>query len=243
MKGRVLVVDDDVDLAHTLCDILELGGYEARAVHDGERAVQEAVADPPSVVVMDIRMPILDGVGALRRIRSARPGLTVILMTAYAERHLLEEARREGAAEILTKPVRPRDLLPLLEAALDPRGRTVLLVDDDDEFLSTLAGVVERAGHPVLQAHDLREALERLDEARPGVAVLDLRLQPDLEPVDCVLAIRRASPGIVFVLHSGYPELMSDTRARIPGEWVQGCLRKPFPPGALLDLLDELTHA
>jgi DNA-binding NtrC family response regulator len=161
-------------------------------------------------------------------------------MTAYAERDLLEEARQQGAAEILTKPVLPKDLLPLLDSALEQR-RPVLLVDDDAEFLSTLAAVVERAGHSVLQAGGLAEALERLDEIRPGVVVLDLRLQPDLEPVDCVLAIRRASPGIVFVLHSGYPELMSDTRARIPGEWVQGCLRKPFPPGELLDLLDELA--
>lgn len=115
----VIIVDDDRDLADTLADILTFRGWEASALYSGEDAVERVRRIRPDAVVMDIRMPGVDGVEALRRIRSHDPRVPVLLMTGYADRDMIAMARREGAVRIFDKPVHPDDLVRALLDALD----------------------------------------------------------------------------------------------------------------------------
>jgi DNA-binding NtrC family response regulator len=116
------VVDDDRDLADTLADILSFRGWRASALYSGEAAVAQVRETPPDAVVMDIRMPGVDGVEALRRMLQHWPGLPVLLMTGYADRDLIDQARREGAVRIFDKPVHPDDLVRALTTALGGGG-------------------------------------------------------------------------------------------------------------------------
>ena len=119
MTGRrILVVDDDVAMVATLCDILELYGWEPIAAYDGTEAVILAKEHNVDVVLMDIRMPRLNGVQALAAIKSRQPELPVILFTAMASDDLLIEAKARGAAQVLRKPVEVPLLLHALEAAV-----------------------------------------------------------------------------------------------------------------------------
>ena len=111
----ILVADDDRGMARTVCDILRRHGWSATEVHSGEAAVAAATAQRFAVVLMDVRMPGLNGVEAFRIIREAQPQTPVILMTAYAAPDLLSQAEREGVLQILPKPLPWNTLSGLLD--------------------------------------------------------------------------------------------------------------------------------
>ena len=115
---RVLVVDDDRGMVRTLCDVLALHGWSPIAAFDGREALERWRAEPVDIVVMDVSMPKLDGVAALQLMRREQPGTLVVLITALAEEPVREAARREGALRVLPKPIDLRQLIGVLEGAV-----------------------------------------------------------------------------------------------------------------------------
>jgi DNA-binding response OmpR family regulator len=122
---RILVVDDEADIGTILGALLRRAGYRVTTAQDGLAALASIGAEPPALVVMDVRMPRLDGLETLRRIRAAPATATlpVILMTANAEPADRAQAMACGADECLAKPFEPADLVarirPLLERRAD----------------------------------------------------------------------------------------------------------------------------
>jgi len=118
----VLVVDDDRGMAETLADILDARGYRVRTGESGEQAIVMAREGGYAAILMDVRMPGLGGVGALKAIKARAPEAAIILMTAYTRDELLGEAERAGALTILPKPLDLDRVLALLtEVAPAPR--------------------------------------------------------------------------------------------------------------------------
>ena len=115
VKRRVLVADDNEDSAETLALLLEALGNEVRAVHDGQRAVEEAESFRPDVALLDIGMPGLDGYEAARFIRSQPWGQAVVLiaLTGWGLDEDVQKAREAGFDRHLLKPV---DIGPLQDA-------------------------------------------------------------------------------------------------------------------------------
>jgi CheY-like chemotaxis protein len=238
-KGTILVVDDDRQMVKTLSAVLQLHGWKTTHAYSGEEAIEIAERQRFDAVLMDVRMPGINGVDAFRAIRQAQPLTPVILMTAYAAHELLAQAEREGALMVLPKPIPWPTLTGLLEDVTRAE-RSVLLVDDDPDFLATMSQVLASHGSPVLQAQSLPQALEFLESRAPAVVVLDLRLD-DIRPTDAVIAIKEVSPAVVLILYSGYPDMLDRTLASIPSGWVHASLTKPFAPERLIELLDALT--
>ena len=116
---RVAVVDDDRDMVRSLCDILELHGWEAVPTYDGEGAVSLSRNDDIDLFLMDVRMPRLNGVDAWNAIRVLHPKARSVLMTAYAPPEALALTPGQGVVCILRKPVAIPDLIDALESARD----------------------------------------------------------------------------------------------------------------------------
>ena len=114
VQRTILVVDDDHDIVDTLCDILELRGWQTLRGYDGEEAVALANANDVDWIVMDVRMPRLSGVDALHAIRRQDPNVRAVLMTAFASPDLVERAQSAGAARVLYKPFEPSALLSVI---------------------------------------------------------------------------------------------------------------------------------
>lgn len=111
---RILVVDDDPGMVRTLCDILRSQGWEPIGVHSGEEAVQAVCEGGYLVVLMDIIMPGIDGVTALKAMKICRPDAKVVLMTAHTAEERVADAVRAGAAKVMTKPIDMASLLDVL---------------------------------------------------------------------------------------------------------------------------------
>jgi CheY-like chemotaxis protein len=110
----VLVVDDDVGMVDTLVDILSARRYRVGTAYSGEAAVAMVRQMTYDAVLMDIQMPGLNGVEALRQIKGLAPKLSVIMMTAFTRDELVEEARQATAVTVLPKPLDMDSVLTLL---------------------------------------------------------------------------------------------------------------------------------
>ncbi|WP_313953547.1 response regulator transcription factor [Accumulibacter sp.] len=114
---RVLLVDDDVELASMLREYLEQEGFEADVVHDGESGVREALSGRYAIVVLDVMMPRLNGVEALRQIRAASR-MPVLMLTARGDDIDRIIGLELGADDYVPKPCSPRELVARLRAIL-----------------------------------------------------------------------------------------------------------------------------
>ncbi len=116
--ARVLIVDDETDLAQYLADELQFAGFASDTAANGVEAVLRVLDGGWEAVVMDIRMPKLDGINALRIIRRVAPRLPVVMFTGQAGQGDMLEATRLGAFTCLLKPIATDKLLNTLEQAL-----------------------------------------------------------------------------------------------------------------------------
>jgi two-component system OmpR family response regulator/two-component system response regulator CpxR len=114
---RVLLVDDDVALAGMLREYLQAEGFDATTAHDGEAGVEEALSGRYAIVVLDVMLPRLSGVEALRRIR-ARSRVPVLMLTAKGDDVDRIVGLELGADDYVPKPCTPRELVARLRAIL-----------------------------------------------------------------------------------------------------------------------------
>lgn len=113
---RILVVEDEVRLASTLQDLLEMNSYVADVCHDGESGLDNALTDIYDIIILDVMLPRLDGFTVLRRLRAAGNTTPVLMLTARSEVADRVEGLDCGADYYLTKPFEPRELLACIRA-------------------------------------------------------------------------------------------------------------------------------
>jgi CheY-like chemotaxis protein len=118
-KPKVLIADDEEIIASTLAMILNRAGFDARAVHSGEKAVEVAPSFKPDMLISDVIMPGITGIEAAIQVRAELPSCKVLLFSGQAATtNLLDKARTDGYEfEILIKPVHP-DLLARMRKAV-----------------------------------------------------------------------------------------------------------------------------
>jgi DNA-binding response OmpR family regulator len=117
MAANVLLADDDVELSGMLKEYLEREGFAVTVVHDGEAAARAALAGTQQIVVLDVMMPKVDGVEALRRIR-ATSRIPVVMLTARGDDIDRIVGLELGADDYVPKPCTPRELVARLRAIL-----------------------------------------------------------------------------------------------------------------------------
>jgi DNA-binding NarL/FixJ family response regulator len=132
---RIVIADDQASVREGL--VLLLGGLPgievAGAAADGEQALELVAEHKPDAILLDLHMPVLDGIGATRRLVAEHPGVAVVVLTTYADDASVLEALRAGARSYLTKDADRTDIARALEAAasgltvFDPRVHATLL--------------------------------------------------------------------------------------------------------------------
>jgi PAS domain S-box-containing protein len=189
-RGTVLVVDDEPAARNVLAEALAGEGYRVITAAGGKEGLRLAREDRPDAIVLDVIMPDLDGWAVLRRLKS-EPDLCdipVVLATILGER---EMGLALGAAEHLTKPIDPAQLLPVVRRAIRSDGPTdVLVVDDDPGTREVLRRVLCREGWVVREAENGAAGLDEIARRRPAVVLLDL-MMPRMDGFETLRALRQ----------------------------------------------------
>ena len=120
-QSRIHIVDDDTDHLSALADLLQTAGYDIQTF-DAARAALDALSDPPDLVISDLRMPDIDGLGLLKTLREQTVSVPVILLTGHGDVGQAVEAIRSGAEDFLEKPYDSAHLLSVIERTLNAQA-------------------------------------------------------------------------------------------------------------------------
>jgi DNA-binding NtrC family response regulator len=129
MPGRLLLVDDDEAGCEMLTALFAPEGFEVLVAYDGETGLQRALADQPDVVLLDLRLPGLDGLTVLDRLHAARPALPVVMLTGHADVKTAVRATQLGAFDYLTKPIDLDEIALVVQRALEAHALRAELED------------------------------------------------------------------------------------------------------------------
>ncbi|MGA9572640.1 MAG: response regulator [Lysobacterales bacterium] len=130
-KANILIVDDEEVVRHSHLRSLQGTDCNARAAEDGMQAIQVMEQSPFDVVLLDLRMPGLDGMDVLKTIKQRWPNSEVVVITGYPCLESAKEALRLGAFDYLTKPLGPAELIKAANGAMNQK-RWALHSDPDD---------------------------------------------------------------------------------------------------------------
>lgn len=241
-KSRILVVDDDLNLLDLLNDTLNVIGYQTVPAHGGIEALEKLKNERFDVMVTDIKMPDLDGIQLLKKVRRQYPDMPVLFITGYASPQMIGEAAPDG---LLTKPFRIAHIEELIEETLARTNRNrlhsarkVLVVDHDDAIRVSLSEALNIGHYVPFAASDQREALHEMENGHFDVVIAETQ-STDRDPLELSRHIRDMYPETNVILMGS--ELAPVPSAAHESAPYLSYLQKPFKVGAVIDLLNRIT--
>lgn len=234
VRRKALVVDDEPSVREVIGEYLEQRGFEVLEAANGLEALLSVKRGRPGVVILDLGMPRLGGLEALKRIRAFDSRITTIVITGESDAELHRQARVLGAATVLSKPLDLGQLERVLEArgagpvppgAAEERSSlsesasaaslapgSILVVDDDADIRATLQEVLVAQGYRVRTTVDAVDALRAIGAEPPDVVLLDIEM-PGLSGTDALPAIRAVAAETKIIMVSGTANVEMAKRA------------------------------
>ena len=240
-KQRILIVDDNEEFCRSVADIIEIEGYEGTSATDGFKALELVKQNSFALVLMDIKMPVMDGVETFKKIKELVPGTPVIMVTAFAVEDLIREALREGSFGFVKKPVDFDELLDLIARAIAANGAMILVVDDNRDLCDSMKDMLDAEGYRVSVAYGGNEAVEQAEKKNFDIILIDLKM-PHLNGLEAYLTIREFRPNVVAVVITGYRQEMSDIVQQVLQSSAYTCLEKPIDMDNLVLLLEKIRE-
>ncbi len=236
-RERILIVDDEENMRKTLSEILSDEGYDVDVAASGEEAIAMCQKGRFRVILMDVRMPGMNGVEAFRQIRRHQEGVRVILMSAYSINALKEAALDEGAIAFLSKPL---DLDRVVNLIAEVKETAILVVEQEEKTASLLCKNLKQQGYRVTVAKTAHAALELVEQIRFDLVFLDSNL-PAMNGLELYLAIKKITPNAVAIMITG----LDGEFDRIAQEAVRNnaytIIRKPLEIDHVLSLLERIV--
>lgn len=242
---RLLVVDDDEAISFVIKGFFRSLGYHVWLVHDARSALQLARERKPDLIVMDIRMPELDGLSATDVLRHD-PDTRDIPVLALSALESEKEARQAGASAYLPKPLVFQQLQQTVERLLQEKAEAVrrfviLIVDDDHAIRNVCREVLQAQGFSTIEAENGRQALQIVERQPVDAMLLDLML-PDLDGFQVTERVRslRQSADIPIIFISARGQTSDKVRALKLG--ADDYMVKPFDAMELGARVESVIH-
>jgi two-component system response regulator HydG len=237
MTERILIVDDERNMRITLADILQGEGYEVDVAASGEEAVQLCSERGYSIVLLDVRMPGIDGVEAFRQIRRHQESVRVIMMSAYSIDNLKDAALDEGAIAFLSKPL---DLQQVIRLIGEVKDTAILVVENDEATAKTLHSRLVEQGYRVTLTGSPHDALELAEQIRFDLIFIDAEL-PVMNGLELYLAIKKLTPHAVAIMISDMEDEFEAIAKEAVRRTAYTILRKPLDMDYVLAMLERIT--
>ena len=222
-KTRILIVEDEPAMVAGLRDNFEYEGYDVISAADGIEGLDRALADDPDLVVLDVMMPRLSGLDVCKQLKTKKPALPIIMLTARGQEIDKVVGLELGADDYVTKPFSIRELMARVKAVLrraSPQAPTAEVYRFSDVEVNVRSNEVRRAGQPVelsakefaLLAYFVAHPVETLSRDRLLDAVWGYENYPNTRTVDTHIVHLRQKlepnpeePRFILTVHgSGY---------------------------------------
>jgi two-component system, NtrC family, sensor kinase len=209
---KILLVDDEESIRNLMRMNLELDGYTVLTAEDGPSALDLFANESPDVVLLDVRMPGMDGIEVLARIKRADPDAEVVIITGHGDMHMAVECLRKDASNFLTKPV-SEDILSLsVKQSLD----RLALKRKLKQYTRNLETLVREANMELEHAYQFRE---NIIENSP----------------DAIVCVRKG--GEIIIFNSASEKLLGYKKSQVVGKMN---IVKIYPPGVAKQIMKDL---
>ena len=195
---RILVVDDNIDYCEGIIDFLEMEGFDAIGVHDGFKALETVMEEEFDMVLMDVRMPGMDGVETFQKLKEVSPETPTILMTAFAVESRIREALRNGVFGAFQKPVDNERLICSINKTFSG-GVLIMIAEDDKELCSSILGKFAEKGFLGVVARNQETALLRASEKSFDFIILNAN-HKDINVIEVYQKISDFRPDVNIIL-------------------------------------------
>lgn len=234
---RILLVEDHADTARILQRLLQKRGYQVDLAGSIDRALDAVSHKPFDLLISDLGLPDGSGVELMRWLRQNGHHLPGIALSGYGQEEDVRRSREAGFATHLVKPANAEQLSKAIEAAAGERGRRILIVDDEPEFVQTMSKLLERRGFDVKQAGDGEEALGLLSSGLDVQAILMDERMPRLTGTQAFAELRARGIKTPVVLVSA----MENVRSVAKSHGFNAALRKPVSILELMETVDAIV--
>jgi two-component system, NtrC family, response regulator PilR len=171
-NGRILIIDDERPILMTLEALLKRHGYQVDTAPTASQGLKSLKTKSPSLILLDLQLPDAEGLEMLDRIKTERPDMQVIILTAHDSLHNAIESIKRGAYHFISKPYAPEELLSLVEKALEKQFllQEAEKLRERTEQLEKRLKIAETRTAPVFKSKPMRQIEELIDAMAPSDA-------------------------------------------------------------------------
>jgi len=235
-EPKILIVDDQRSMRMTLAGVIEDQGYAVTEAEDGYQAIELVTSAHFDLVLMDIKMPGINGVQTFREIKKISPESVVVMMTGFAVEDLVAAALEEGAFSVIYKPFDVEGVIKLVDSVLE--SLLILVVDDYSSDRDTLTAILTDKGYKVAEAVDGLDAIQMVQHRRYDIILIDIKL-PGKDGIATFKEIRAIRPDARAIFITGF-ELDETVRQALETDALP-IAYKLFNVERILTLIKDLT--
>ncbi len=246
-RPLILVVDDRGEDRETLRDILVDRNYRAFVAKNGYEAIDIVRKSDFDIILLDIRMPGMDGMEVLEVVKEIKPNIGVVMMTGYSSEGLAGKSLEKGAYTCLYKPFLDMEkLLRVIEEVQAQKKRVgsswqmekVLLVDGETAHKEAISNILAEEGYKIIAVTSGSEALKRVKENFFNVALIDLELS-DMSGLELATELKNKSKKTCVIMMTRFSALDLETLEQSTREAIFDYLIEPIDPVQLKRLIKE----
>lgn len=255
VKTRLLMVDDEEEFLTSSARAMSRRGFEVDVAPNGVTAIDRLDSNEYDVVVLDVKMPDIDGIEVFRHIRRTQPNLPVILLTGHSSIEDAFRTSKEGVTDYLPKPIDMDELASVVRDAVlhasmyqerddrqapaekQPELVRVMLIDDERDFLMSMQRVLNRRNLEVTVANSGEEGLALLRDTLVDVVVLDLKM-PGMDGIEVLRHIKSDFPSVEVIILTGHPSV--ETALEVINSGANEYMKKPPAVDELVSTIRKL---
>jgi DNA-binding response OmpR family regulator len=248
MKSRtVLIVDDDKVIREQLEKELKRNFFKTLLAADGKTALEKLSENNVDILILDIKLPDMDGLEVLQQVKERNPGCEVIVVTGFGTREIAVQSLRRGAIDYIDKPLNMEDLFAALGRAQEKLSEkeelayenTILVIDDEELIVKRLKKFLEKEGYVVFTAFNGKEGLEVIASNKIDVLVTDIRMG-DMDGIEVIRKAKKLYRDIEGIVVTGHKDQGLTIRSLRAG--ASDYITKPINLDELLFSIKKATE-
>jgi DNA-binding NtrC family response regulator len=210
-----MVIDDDLAIRELLYRILAKKDYEVTTAIGAEQALSLLEKTKPDLIVVDFKMPGMDGLAFVRKFRASDKNLPIIMLTGFSDELVELEAKKAGVNAFLRKDMGINLFTESVNKLIDPKRLSqkrdakreyIMVVDDDPDIRALLRRFLEKKDYEAAAFGAAEEALAEIDKRKPSLVLLDINL-PGMDGITALKKLKEKHNDIGVIMISGNGEL------------------------------------